>query len=296
MAGKMLNPTQRATRTTETLVAPYSDTVQTARDYYNSRDADHFYATVWGGEDIHIGVYEHETEAVFDASRRTVQQIARQIPGLDDKTRVLDLGSGYGGAARYLASVYGCHVTCLNLSEMQNRYNLARNRAQGLHLMIHVVEGNFEEILLPDGRVDVVWSQDALLHSGDRSRVFAEVNRVLDQGGHFIFTDIMQSESCEPDVMQPILDRLNLASLGSLTAYRQFAAQVGLEEIQWCDLSSNLSLHYTRILQEVKACYATLSQLCSEAYLDRLHIGLQHWIDAGKSGDLIWGILHFRKS
>jgi sarcosine/dimethylglycine N-methyltransferase len=241
-------------------------------------------------------MYQNGTESISEASRRTVEEIAGQIPGLDARVRVLDLGSGYGGAARYLASVYGCHVTCLNLSETQNRHNIALNRAQGLALMIHVVDGNFEEILLPDGRVDLVWSQDALLHSGDRTRVFAEVSRVLDKGGHFVFTDIMQAESCSPGAMEPILDRLHLASLGSLSLYRQCAVEAGLEEVQWRDLSPHLRVHYARVLQEVRARGDTLRQVCGQAYLDRVRMGLQHWIDAGSNGDLIWGICHFRKT
>ncbi len=273
----------------------YSKTVETARDYYNSSDADHFYAAVWGGEDIHIGIYERETESIFDASRRTVQQIVAQLPELDAKTRVLDIGSGYGGAARHLASTFGCHVTCLNLSESQNRRNQDLNQAQGLHLLINVVDGSFEEIALPDGLIDVVWSQDALLHSGDRARVFAEVGRVLDKEGRFIFTDIMQSDDCSPEAMQPILDRINLESLGSLATYRAYAARAGLEEVEWIDLSSHLSTHYARVLHEVEANYEDLRRVCSEDYLDRARVGLQHWIDGGKSGDLIWGILHFRK-
>jgi sarcosine/dimethylglycine N-methyltransferase len=64
------------------------------------------------------------------------------------------------------------------------------------------------------------------LHSGDRARVFAEVSRILDKDGHFIFTDIMQSGTCSSDTMQPVLDRINLTSLGSLEAYREYAAQV----------------------------------------------------------------------
>jgi sarcosine/dimethylglycine N-methyltransferase len=273
----------------------YSETVQTARDYYNSSDADHFYATIWGGEDIHIGIYQHDSESIFDASRRTVQQLAAQIPDLDTKARVLDIGSGYGGSARYLANTYGCRVTCLNLSEAQNRRNFDLNRAQGLHLLINVVDGSFEEIALPEGTVDLAWSQDALLHSGDRRRVLAEVSRVLARGGHFVFTDIMQSDSCSPEVMQPILDRINLESLGSLETYRKFAEQVGLEEVGWIDLSSHLSTHYARILQEVQANYEELTRVCSEDYINRARIGLQHWIDGGNSGDLVWGIFHFRK-
>lgn len=294
VAEKMSNSTPR--RKTHQTYNPYSDTVEMARDYYNSSDADHFYAAIWGGEDIHIGIYQHDAESIYDASRRTVQQIVAQIPELDAKTRVLDIGSGYGGAARHLASTYGCHVTCLNLSESQNRRNEDLNRAQALHMLINVVDGSFEDITLPDGLIDVVWSQDALLHSGDRARVFTEVSRVLDKDGHFILTDIMQSETCAPDVMQPILDRINLTSLGSLASYREYAAQAGLEQVGWIDLSPQLSMHYSRVLQEVQANYDDLCRVCSEDYLDRAQAGLQHWIDGGKSGDLIWGILHFCKS
>ena len=53
------------------------------------------------------------------ASRRTVETMAGLIDGLGPDTRVVDLGSGYGGAARYLAGTYGCKVTCLNLSGTQ---------------------------------------------------------------------------------------------------------------------------------------------------------------------------------
>ena len=103
----------------------YSSTVDTARAYYNSTDADRFYATIWGGEDIHIGLYENKADTIFDASRRTVEKMAASVIGLDSKTRVLDIGSGYGGSARYLVQAYGCQVGCLNLSEVQNQRNRA---------------------------------------------------------------------------------------------------------------------------------------------------------------------------
>ena len=38
-------------------------------------------------------------------------------------TRILDLGSGYGGSGRYLARRFGAHVTCLQLSTTQNALN-----------------------------------------------------------------------------------------------------------------------------------------------------------------------------
>ena len=57
----------------------YSEVVDVARDYYNSDDADNFYFQVWGGEDIHIGLYENDDEPISIASERTVATMANQI-------------------------------------------------------------------------------------------------------------------------------------------------------------------------------------------------------------------------
>ncbi len=144
----------------------YSTVVHTAREYYNSEDADNFYSIIWGGEDIHIGWYKSDAEPIRDASRRTVEQMADRVAGnLKAASRVLDLGAGYGGAARYLTRRFGCHVTALNLSEAENDRNRALNIAEGLDDRIDVVDGSFEDIPYGDASFDVVWSQDAILHS-----------------------------------------------------------------------------------------------------------------------------------
>jgi sarcosine/dimethylglycine N-methyltransferase len=274
----------------------YSSTVDTAREYYNSSDADRFYATIWGGEDIHIGLYQSDNDSIVDASRRTVEKMASSVKNLDSKTRVLDIGSGYGGSARYLVKQYGCQVGCLNLSEIQNKRNRELNQKEGISLAINVIDGSFEDIPLPSGSVDLVWSQDAILHSGDRKKVFEEVCRVLAKGGQFIFTDPMQSAKCPPEVLKPIFDRIHLDSLGSIEYYQQLAKDLGLKEVGIMDLSKNLPAHYNRVLQELVAQQQTLIRVCTEEYLANMKVGLQHWVDAGMSGHLTWGILHFQKN
>ena len=273
---------------------PYSQPVETARSYYNSHDADRFYATVWGGEDIHVGLYEHDTDTIFEASRKTVQKMASMVKDFGPSTRVLDIGSGYGGSARYLLDHYGCHVGCLNLSEVQNARNRDLNARRKCSLAINVVDGSFEQIPMPDDSVDVVWSQDAILHSGNREKVLEEVKRVLATGGQFIFTDPMQSEHCPQEVLQPIFDRIHLDSLGSIPAYKAMLLELGFKELEIVDLSEHLAAHYRRVLEEVLANQWSLLRVCSEDYIERMKAGLQHWIDGGTSGHLAWGILHFQ--
>lgn len=68
----------------------------TTEAYYDSSEADSFYAAIWGGEDIHIGVYENPGEVVARASARTVETMAERLETLTPKSRVLDMGAGYG--------------------------------------------------------------------------------------------------------------------------------------------------------------------------------------------------------
>ncbi len=269
------------------------DVVKRAESYYDSTDADEFYFHVWGGEDIHIGLYETPDEDIATASRRTVDHVASRLglaPG--DGRRVLDLGAGYGGAARILAREYGCHVTALNLSETQNRRNRELSAAQGLADRVDVVHGNFETLPFPDGSFDIVWSQDSILHSGRREQVLREARRVLGSGGQMAFTDPMQADDCPPDVLQPVYDRIHLDSLGSFGTYREMAERVGFEVKEMEDLSPQLVRHYSRVRDVLRSRYDEMCDRASQAYVDRMIGGLGHWIDAGNAGYLAWGVIH----
>ncbi len=274
----------------------YTGAVATAREYYNSDDADRFYHNVWGGEDIHVGLYEDDQEPIADASRRTVAHMADLLGELTPEHKIIDLGAGYGGTARYLAQTFGCPVAALNLSEVENERDREMNKAVNLDNLIEVLDASFEEIPYPDNHFDVVWSQDSFLHSGNREKVVEEVARVLKPGGVFIFTDPMQTDDCPEGVLQPILDRIHLETLGSPKFYRETAKKYGLEEIGFEDHSHQLPRHYGRVLEETKRREASLEGLISREYIDRMKQGLQHWVNGGNSGYLAWGIFRFRKA
>ena len=279
----------------KSVAAQYSESVETARQYYNSEDADNFYYHIWGGEDIHIGLYENDQEAIATASRRTVQRMASMLGDLDSNTKVIDLGAGYGGSARYLASEYGCHVLALNLSETENARDRELVKSQGLTGLVEVIDGSFEYVPTPDASFDVAWSQDAILHSGNRRQVVREIARILKPGGRLVFTDPMQADDCHPDQLKPVLDRIHLDSLGSFTYYREVAADIGLRELEVIDLTAHLVKHYTRVKEELLRRRRSLLGRVSDEYVERMLVGLDHWIEAGRKGRLSWGILLFQK-
>lgn len=277
----------------EELSDVYSNAVHTARDYYNSEDADNFYYHVWGGNHFHVGLYKTRDEEINVASHRTVEHMASKAK-ITPETRVLDVGSGYGGAARHLARTFGCKVTCLNLSEVENNRNREFNRAEGLGELIDVHEGSFENIPFQDNAFDLVWSQDAILHSGDRERVMEEVTRVLKPSGSFVFTDPMAADNADKKAIGPILDRLHLDTMGSPGFYKKELSKLGMTNVEFEDLTDYLTLHYGRVLEELEKREGELADRIGEDYRSRMKVGLRNWVDGGNSGNLAWGIIHAR--
>lgn len=274
----------------------YSEVVETARSYYNSTDADNFYFHVWGGEDIHIGLYQSDDEPIAEASRRTVRRMGELAGVLSPATRVLDLGAGYGGSMRYLAQRFGCHCVALNLSEVENERDRRMNIEAGLERNIEVVDGDFTNLDFGDASFDLVWSQDAFLHSGDRARVCAEAARVLKPGGRMIFTDPMQTDDAPTEPLKPIYDRIHLDSLGSPGFYRKTLDGLDMTEVTFEDHADQLPRHYSRVRQALTDNADDLKSAgVSDEYIERMNAGLQHWVDGGRKGYLTWGIFVFEK-
>ncbi|MEX1081591.1 MAG: methyltransferase domain-containing protein [Halofilum sp. (in: g-proteobacteria)] len=275
----------------------YDDAVQTAREYYNSEDADNFYYHIWGGEDLHIGLYKSDSESIRDASERTCHHMMDMLKNIDENSYVLDVGAGYGGSMRHLARRFGCKSVALNLSEAENERDREKNKEQGFDHLIKVVDGDFTQVPYADETFDLVWSQDAFLHSGNREQVFAEAVRVLKPGGELLFTDPMQADDANTQELQPIYDRLHLESLGSPGFYREQAKKHGLTELGFEDLTHQLTNHYGRVRQELVDREDELKKedIVGEEYIERMKEGLAHWVNGGKGGQLAWGIFHFRK-
>lgn len=272
----------------------YSEAVKIAQTYYDGSETDRLYATIWGGEHIHYGIYQQADEPIHDASQRTVDKIAQTLETLNQNSRVIDLGAGYGGAARYLATNYGCQVCCLNLSEVQNQRNRQLNQEQGLADLVEVSQGSFEKIPYPENSFEIVWSQDAILHSSDRTQVFKEIKRILKPGGELVFTDPMQSETCPQGLLQPAFDRLGIEDMGSYRVYSQTAQALGFKELHFIDLSKNVPTHYRRFGEEVRKRYDEVVSLTSPEFVDKTLKSIEPWIEYYEKGYMQWGIFHFR--
>ena len=102
---------------------------------------------------------------------------------------VLDLCSGIGGPARFVAQRFGCRVTGVEL--VPSRVADAQRLTQlvGMTDRVTLVQGDVTALPFPDATFDVCLSQESFLHVADKSRLFAECRRVLRVGGRLGFSD-----------------------------------------------------------------------------------------------------------
>jgi sarcosine/dimethylglycine N-methyltransferase len=134
-----------------------------------------------------------------------VEAIARAA-GLHEGMHVLDVCSGMGGPARWLAWRHGCRVTGLELTASRVAGANRLTARVGLSHLVQFVEGNAVDMPFEAGSFDAVISQESWCHVPDKAGVLAECARVLVPGGVLAFTDIMTIGSLADE------DRRKLAS------------------------------------------------------------------------------------
>jgi SAM-dependent methyltransferase len=105
---------------------------------------------------------------------------------------VLDVGSGSGTDVLIASHLVGStgRVYALDMTEAM-RGKLRENIDRAGATNVEVVEGNAEEIPLPDGSVTVVTSNGVLNLVPDKAKAVAEIARVLRPGGRVQIADIV---------------------------------------------------------------------------------------------------------
>jgi len=118
-----------------------------------------------------------ETKSLEEAQKNKMDLIGRKLklkPGM----KVLDIGCGFGGAAKYLAQNFGVSVTCYNISKEQVAY--ARESCKGLDVTIVL-----DDYRIATGEYDAVYSIGVFEHIGHHNyrEYFEVVHRCLKPTG-----------------------------------------------------------------------------------------------------------------
>ena len=104
--------------------------------------------------------------------------------------KILEIATGSGGPAIFMAKETGCSLTGIDISE--NGVNNAKRIAEenGLSGRIEFLQADASKALpFADESFDVVLSIDSINHLKDRLQVLKEWKRVLKTGGQILYTD-----------------------------------------------------------------------------------------------------------
>src|SRR5436305_5996559 len=112
--------------------------------------------------------------------------------GIGAETDVLEVGSGSGGPAIYLAEQRGCRITGVDVNEHGVRNGTALADARGLteRVRFDAVDAS-QPLPFAKESFDVIVSNDAMCHISNRTAVLADWHRLLRPGGRALFTDAM---------------------------------------------------------------------------------------------------------
>jgi sarcosine/dimethylglycine N-methyltransferase len=209
---------------------------------------------------------------------------------------VLDVCSGLGGPARYLAWKTGCQVTGLDLTSSRVDGARALTQAAGLDDRVAFVQGNALAMPFDDAVFTLAVSQEAFAHIPDKPQLIGQCARVLKAGGRLVFTDIMSRAALAEDDARRLYDGMRFSEIATAAAYAHWLQAAGLEVVETVDLTAE----WTRILVDRHAMYRSLQAQTvarlGQEHFDRYDQAYAHFVGLYQRGVLAGALIHARRA
>jgi SAM-dependent methyltransferase len=153
---------------------------------------------------------------------------------LSPTMRVLDLGCGIGGTARYLAGTVGCTVVGVDLSQAFIDVATYLTARCGLSDRVTFQVGDALQLPFEAGSLDAVFLHHVAMNIKDRSALYAEVRRILKPEGRFAIHDLVLRDG---DVLIPTPWAQDASTSFLLREGQTRAAleQAGFRAVRWSD-------------------------------------------------------------
>lgn len=166
------------------------------------------------------------TDAVDAAIQRT---------GINASQHVLDVGSGIGGPARYLAHKTGCQVTAVELQPDAHRVALDLTSRCGLDHLVHHINADFLDSSKPYSDFDVVVSWFVFLHIAEREHLLSRCREALRPGGYLYVDDFHELGQLTAEERQSLAVNVFCEWLPNLELFATQCEQAGFVSVQVSD-------------------------------------------------------------
>ena len=228
---------------------------------------------------------------ISTGGHETTEYLISKIPNtLSPGVRVLDVGSGIGGAAFFLARTYGAFVTGVDLSEemVAIAHERAAALAPGAIGSVTTILGDVLTESFPEP-FNVVWSRDALMHIPDKPRLFARLRDLTANGGKLVITDYARGTGEGSPEFQAYIKSTGYHVVDP-ASYGKLIEGAGYTDVQVEDATDRFVAILERELDLLETNRADFLQSFSEDDLNYLVARWQMKVGFCKAGDMKWGI------
>ena len=214
-----------------------SDVLDGVRDHYNATGLTERLKTVLaalGPEDQRLTPQQLAALDQFHTSGLAATAKLGKLAAITAEMSVLDVGSGIGGPARFLAETYSCRVMGVDFSEPfvdAARYLTERTQQSG---RVSFETASALELPFGDGHFDIVLLQHVAMNISDRARLYREVRRVLKSGGRFATFDVVVNGG-DPHYPVPWARTPATSFLLTAAATREAIEPAGFRTLAWQD-------------------------------------------------------------
>ena len=158
---------------------------------------------------------------------------------LGPQSRVLDVGSGVGGPARYLAHTWGCRVTALELQPQLDAIAQDLTRRSGLGDRVTHVCGDALSQPVQEASYDAVVSWLAIVHIPERPRLMARLAKALRPGGGCFIEDLCMRAAFAPADLRDVRDIVCAATITRIDDYVADLRAGGFVDVVATDLTGD---------------------------------------------------------
>lgn len=188
--------------------------------------------------------------------------------GIHPGQLVLDVCSGMGGPARYLAHRVGCRVVGVDLTRTRLESAEKLTKLVGLDHLVSFRLGNALDLPFDPGTFDVVMGQEAWCHVPDKPRLIAQCGRVLKAGGSIAFTDILSTDRLTEQEAARLGVEMTFNDLGSIAQYESLLRAEGFT----LEPTEDLGTLWADILVKRLAMYRSLQATTERKFGERRHL------------------------
>ena len=158
-----------------------------------------------------------------------------ELAAIQPGERVLDVGCGIGGPARQLADA-GAVVSGIDLTPALCDAARTLNERAGLDIDIRC--GSALDMPFEDGAFDVVWTQHVTMNIEDKATLYAEMRRVVRDGGRMAFFDVIAGPVEPLHFPVPWAEEPSISFLVDEAAMDALVRGAGFEPREWHDRSA----------------------------------------------------------